>query len=95
MCFCTIAINTIWNKLCGPGGGARRLHHHLSILVDFDKKAYGDEISIDVSDKEIAFAHGMTSWTLCQNVLINANDNFAYAIASNDNYDAGAVAAAA
>jgi len=23
----TMAINGVWNKRCGPGGGTRRLHH--------------------------------------------------------------------
>jgi len=25
----TIAINALCNRLCGPGGGTRRLHHKL------------------------------------------------------------------
>ena len=29
-----MAINGSWNKRCGPGGSARRLHHHTRVVGD-------------------------------------------------------------
>ncbi len=55
----TMAINGLWNKRCGPGGGTRHLHHH-DAFCWHDIKC-GGEIRIDVRSKDNVFArHGTT-----------------------------------
>lgn len=52
-----MAINVLWNKRFGPGGGARRLHHK-----DLRNGVFlWGRIRIDVRSKDMIFARHSTT----------------------------------
>ena len=65
-----MAINVLWNRHCGPGGGTRRLHHKQT-----------ESHFIEVDDLESAFDGGEIGSTGCSKgtsrpmQTLDANDN--------------------
>lgn len=47
-----MAINGLWNRRCGPGGGTRRLHQSFCYIKNFG----GDEIGSTRVVKTVSFA---------------------------------------
>ncbi len=68
----TMAINALWNKRCGPGGGTRRLHHYLPAP---DRVGIGGGETGSTRVVKTGFSLGMVP--PLSGRFIDANDNVA------------------
>lgn len=85
-----MAINAVWNRHFGPGGGTRHLHNFRR-QINKPFEIVGMNLGSTCVIKELAFAR--YDITVIESKKINANDNF---VVANDNFaddDAFAVAA--
>ncbi len=86
----TMAINALWHKRDGPGGGTRRLH--LRKWKDFFR--WG-RIRIDVRSKDRVFARHGTTVIGLKKISANGNKPFVAVNANDNNRFVAQVAAAA